>query len=441
MSNSILITQILYHSSCLKKFYKLYFNITIKNGGAMKSFFTFLLFLFFSVSILPQEAVVYQVVPTDYTGTPGNAGFLSQFATTPRTYQLLIHESQLTTILNKQILAVSWRLPTSATSNWPTTDVTFTNYDFYLGQSVDPANMSTADFSSNFIGPKKQVRSGSLTVTANSYTFGNTPNDWGPEMTFIFDSVYVYTGGNLLIELRHEGFTGTSRSVDAVGTTQPGYGTLFRACWGSGYTANSGSQGNFSIVRITADDPVPVELASFTANVHGNNVLLQWTTATELNNFGFEVERRAINSDYENVGFVSGSGSTTEPRNYVFTDTKVPDGKYLYRLKQIDFNGSFDFSYEVEVEIHSPAVYALEQNYPNPFNPSTTINYSLAEGTTVKISIYNMLGQEVALLINEFKEAGPHSITFDASSLPSSAYFYKIETPQFKQVKKMLLAK
>jgi len=407
----------------------------------MKSFFTFCLVLFFSISILPQEAVIYHVVPPDYTGTPGNAGFTSQLSSTPRTYQLLINESQLTDIMNKQLLAVSWRLPTSATSDWPASDVTITNYDFYLGQSVDPANMSLTDFSANFVGPKKQVREGGMTILMNSYTFGNTPNNWGPEMTFIIDSVYIYTGGHLLIELRQTGFTGTSRSVDAVGTTQPGYGTLFRSCWGSSYTANSGSQGNFSIVRITADDPVPVELTSFTALVSGNNVVLQWATATELNNFGFEVERRAINSGYEKVGFVTGSGSTTEPRSYVFTDVKVPDGKYQYRLKQMDFSGSFNFSSEVEVEVHSPAVYALEQNYPNPFNPSTTINYSIAEASIVKISVYNMLGQEVALLLNELKEAGPHSLTFDASQLPSGAYFYKIETPQFKQVKKMLLAK
>ncbi|MCU0413134.1 MAG: hypothetical protein MUE91_01830 [Ignavibacteriaceae bacterium] len=265
----------------------------------MKTFFTFFVFLLFSLSAIAQEAIVYHVVPPDYTNTPGNGTFLSQFSTSARTYQLLMHESLLAPILNKQIYAVSWRLPTSATANWPTADVTFTNYDFFLGQSVDIANMSTTDFSANFVGPKKQVRSGSLTVLSNSYTFGSTPNNWGPEMTFIVDSMYVYTGGNLLIELRHEGFTGTSRSLDALTTSTSGYGTLFRACWGSGYTANSGSQGNFCIVRITADDPVPVELTSFTATVTGYNVLLQWTTATELNNSGFEVERRTTDTNYD----------------------------------------------------------------------------------------------------------------------------------------------
>jgi len=407
----------------------------------MKTIFTFFVFLLFSFNVTAQEAIIYHVVPPDYASTPGNGTFLSQFSTSARTYQLLMHESLLAPILNKQILAVSWRLPTSATANWPAADVTITNYDFYLGQSVDPASMSTTDFSANFVGPKKQVRAGSLTILANAYTFGNTPNNWGPEMTFFLDSVYVYSGGNLIIELRQTGFTGTTRSLDALLTSTSGYGTLFRSCWGSGYTANSGSQGNFTIARITADDPVPVELTSFTASVSGNNVLLQWTTATELNNYGFEVERKTENSSYEVVGFVTGSGSTTEPRSYIYTDVKVPDGKYLYRLRQMDFNGTFSFSYEVEVEVNSPAVYALDQNYPNPFNPSTTINFSIAEASVVKIAVYNLLGQEVAVLINEFKEAGPHTITFDASELTSGAYFYTIETPQFKQTRKMLLAK
>jgi len=407
----------------------------------MRTFLTFFVFLLFSFNVWSQEAIIYQVVPSDYTSTPGNAGFTSQLANSARTYQLLMHESLLTNLLNKQLLAVSWRLPTSATSNWPAADITITDYDFYLGLGVDPASMDRTNFSSNFVGSKKQVRDGSLTILANSYTFGNSPNNWGPEMSFAFDSVWVYSGGNLLIELRQTGFSGTSRSVDALSTSTPGYGTMFRSCWGSGVAADSGAYGNYSIVRITADDPVPVELISFTGSTSGKNVLLQWSTATELNNSGFEVQRRTQESGYEVVGFVAGSGSSTEQRSYLFNDANVANGKYFYRLKQIDFNGVFDYSYEIEVEVNAPAEYALEQNYPNPFNPSTTINYSIAEAGLVKISVYNLLGQEVALIVNEFKEAGQHNVSFDASGLTSSAYFYTIETPEFRQTRKMLLAK
>ena len=406
----------------------------------MKTSFSILFIFFISFVISAQEDIIYDVIPGDYTSTPGNTAFTSQLASTPRTYQLLMHESLLTDLLNQQILAVSWRLPTGATSNWPATDITITDYDFYLGQSVDPANMSLTDFSTNFAGPKKQVRAGSMTILANSYTFGNTPNDWGPEMTFFLDSVYVYTGGHLIIELRQTG-AGSSRSVDALGTTTPGYGTLFRSCWGSGYEANSGSQGNFSIVRITADTPVPVELTSFLAEVSGSNVLLQWTTATELNNLGFEVQRKSDKTDFEAVGFVSGSGTTTESRNYFFTDSKLANAQYIYRLKQMDYDGAFSYSEEIIVEVDAPAEYSLEQNYPNPFNPSTNINFSLAEDGVVKIAVYDMLGQKVSVILDEFREAGSHTMTFNASDLPSGTYFYTLETPQFRQTKKMILTK
>jgi len=407
----------------------------------MKTIYTFLTVIVFFVltfTVSAQEDLLYHVLPTDYTSTPGTATFLGPLYTGARTCQLLIHEDQLTTIIGQEIQAISWRLPTNASANWPPSDVTVPDYDLWLSAGVTPANRSTTDFSSNAAGPQKQVRIGSLFIPMNSYTFGNTPNDWGPEITF--DSLYLYTGGHLLIELRLTG-TGNSRSNDAVSTSTTGYGTLFSACWGAGYTANSGSQANFSIVRLTADDPIPVELTSFSASVIGDNVILEWTTATEINNFGFEVERRSLSSVYEVVGLVSGAGSTTEPRYYSFTDSKITIGSYTYRLKQLDLDGSFEYSYEIEVDIMAPAVYALEQNYPNPFNPSTSIDFSIAEANMVKIAVYNLLGQEVKVLLNEFKEAGPHTITFDASSLTSGSYFYTLETSQFRQTKKMLLAK
>jgi hypothetical protein len=402
------------------------------------SFLTIAAFFILTINVSAQEDILFQVVPSDYTSTPGTSAFLSQLASTPRTHQLLIHESLLIDLVGKELHAVSWRLPTSATSDWPATEVTVTNHDIYLSESVTPADRSLTDFSANVVGPQKMVRAGTLVIPPNSYTFGNTPNIWGPEI--MFDSLYLYTGGHLLIEIRQTG-TGSSRSVDALSTTTSGYGTLFSACWGSGFTANSGSQGNFSIVRLTADDPIPVELTSFSASTAGNNVILEWATATELNNLGFDVERSTPESVFEAVGFVAGSGSTTEERNYSFTDSNIPGGSYLYRLKQIDFDGSFEYSDVVEVDVTTPSVYALEQNYPNPFNPSTSINYSIGESGIVKLALYNLLGQEVKLLVNELKEAGPHTITFDASSLTSGTYFYTLEILHFKQTKKMILAK
>ena len=408
----------------------------------MKYFFSFLTVAFFltlSLNSFAQQAgdVDTNVIPPDYTTTSGTGVFTGPLSTTARTYQLLIHESLLTDLLNKEIHAIAWRLPSSATANWPAADITFSDYDIYLGTSVPPADRSLT-FADNRVGPQTLVRSGPLTVTAGDYTFGNTPNNFGSEI--LFNIFYLYTGGHLLIEIRHQGFTGTSRSNDALISSTPGYLNLFSALWQSSYTPTTGSQGNFSIVKLTYDEPIPVELTSFTASVSGTNVTLNWTTATEINNQGFDVQRKSLNSAYESVGFVSGFGTTTEAKSYSFTD-EVTNGVYTYRLKQMDFDGSFEYSNEIEVDVNIPATYSLEQNYPNPFNPSTTINFSIANEGFVKLAVYNTLGQEVMTLDNEVKDSGPYSITFDASSLTSGAYFYKLETAQFSQTKKMLLAK
>lgn len=185
---------------------------------------------------------------------------------------------------------------------------------------------------------------------------------------------------------------------------------------------------------------IPVELTSFTATVNDSEVLLSWTTATELNNGGFDVERNSGNG-FEVVGFVPGFGTTTESHSYNFTDSDVQTGTYTYRLKQVDLDGTFEYSDEIEVEIIVPSEFTLEQNYPNPFNPSTQITYKLAQNSNVVLKVYNLLGKEVAVLVDEKKEAGIHKVNFDASSLPSGVYLYKIETAGLIKTKKMLLLK
>lgn len=192
------------------------------------------------------------VVPSNYTNTPGTTTFLGPLTNGPRTYQLLIHESLLASLVGQQLTGLSWRLPASATSNWPGVDATYSSYDIYLSGSVTPADRSLT-FSENVVGPQTQVRSGSLFIPTGSYTFGGSPNAWGPEIAF---SPYVYNGGHLLVEIRHTGSNATSRSVDALGTSTSGYGTLFSAAWQSSYTATTGLQGNFSLLRFSAE-PVP----------------------------------------------------------------------------------------------------------------------------------------------------------------------------------------
>jgi len=191
---------------------------------------------------------------------------------------------------------------------------------------------------------------------------------------------------------------------------------------------------------------VPVELVSFAASVTGTNVNLSWMTATEVNNQGFEIERSSDQNNWERVGYVEGNGTTTETKYYSYTDTKLESGTYYYRLKQIDFNGTYEYSSTVEAVVTVPREFALEQNYPNPFNPSTTINFSLAADSKVTLKVYDLLGQEVVTLVNGELTAGEQEVTFNAAGLNSGVYFYRINaeganSKNFTSVKKMILTK
>ncbi len=195
-----------------------------------------------------------------------------------------------------------------------------------------------------------------------------------------------------------------------------------------------------TILKGYSNPIIPVELTSFGAAVSGNDVILTWNTATETNNSGFQVERK-LNDTWNRIGFVEGKGTTTNPSSYTYTDKPNSNGTVYYRLKQIDFDGSFEYSNIVEVNIAQPNVYSLDQNYPNPFNPTTTIKYSIAEDTQVSLKIYDILGNEITKLVNEYQQAGTHSFEFDASSLSSGVYFYELSAGQFLSTKKMIILK
>ena len=195
------------------------------------------------------------------------------------------------------------------------------------------------------------------------------------------------------------------------------------------------------------DQPLPVELASFVSVINGNSVTLNWSTVTETNNAGFEVERSSAGSEsWKKVGYVEGHGTTTSQQNYSFTERSVSTGKYNYRLKQVDFNGNFEYHMlGNEVNVGVPEKFSLSQNYPNPFNPSTKINYDLPFDGKVSLKIFDMSGKEVALLINEAMPAGYHTISFNASGLSSGVYFYRMSVDasgkNFTDTKKMMLVK
>ena len=239
-------------------------------------------------------------------------------------------------------------------------------------------------------------------------------------------SVYQLPNGNFI--------TTNSTGVHEVDGTS---GTLIR-------TIISGVSAQY--VSLYDYNTIPVELTAFSASVAGTNVELNWTTATETNNQGFEIERSKDNISFNNIGFVPGFGTTTEPKSYSYTDQSVNSGKYYYRLKQVDFDGSINYSDVVEVDVSLPTNFALEQNYPNPFNPSTSIQFSLPVDAQVTIGVYNLVGEKVAEVASGNFAAGSHKVTFNASTLTSGIYFYQLDATgidgkTFSSVKKMTLMK
>jgi hypothetical protein len=200
-------------------------------------------------------------------------------------------------------------------------------------------------------------------------------------------------------------------------------------------------------IILQQSEGLPVELKSFSASVKNNLVMLNWTTITEVNNYGFEIEkqvgsRQSTLSNWEVIGLVEGNGNSNRPIEYSFMDSMISTaGSYAYRLKQIDNDGSVEYSNEIEVEVLIPTITELKQNYPNPFNPATKLKYSISKEGHVEISIYNIVGEQVALLVNEKKSTGNFEVEFNGSNLPSGVYFYKLGTGNSIDVKKMILLK
>ena len=194
---------------------------------------------------------------------------------------------------------------------------------------------------------------------------------------------------------------------------------------------------------------IPVELTNFSANVMDGKVNLKWQTASEINNLGFEIQRKqvhssqsaVINNDWTTIGFVYGKGTTIESTDYNFVDEPITSGFYSYRLKQLDFNGDYEYSNEFDVNFILADDFRLSQNYPNPFNPSTTIEYQIPQSSFVTIKVYDALGKEVVTLVNEEKPAGIHEVNFEPKDLTSGLYLYKISAVGFEQTRKMLLLK
>ena len=195
---------------------------------------------------------------------------------------------------------------------------------------------------------------------------------------------------------------------------------------------------NFAVNIV--DEIIPVELVSFVALQNENSVVLNWSTATETNNAGFEIQRAIGNDSFSDIGFVEGNGTSAGYNKYSFNDDIINSGFYRYRLKQIDFDGNYKYSEVINLDV-IVTDFALAQNFPNPFNPNTTISWQMTSSNLVTLKVYDVLGNEIELLVSEYKEAGYHSFNFDASEYGSGVYFYSLRAGSYTEIKKMNLIK
>ena len=399
---------------------------------------------------------VTNTTPLTYAGYQyGGANYLNfatNSSTTGRVYKDFTTDTTTSMLHPGTVVYVSFLL------NLNTTYTTATGYFFTLGQSNAVANYFAKVFAKN--------------LTASTYNLGISNNS----NTGNFAPLTMNTGQTYLIVLRYNINNNTpflklntmqawinpsltsEPDTNAANVSYGGDSTYTTYSLGAFMWHNRGVNnplGSIDGIRIAKSTvssanawsflnagAVPVELTSFSASVAKGAVNLSWKTATEVNNMGFNVERSANKSDWTKIAFVQGNQTSTSTIAYSYVDKSVSNaGKYYYRLKQIDNDGSFKYSSIVEADVNSPSVFALNQNYPNPFNPSTIISYSLPVASNVKLIVYNAIGQPVRVLENRFKNAGSYNISFNASELSSGIYFCKIEAGQFSSIRKMMLVK
>ena len=193
-------------------------------------------------------------------------------------------------------------------------------------------------------------------------------------------------------------------------------------------------------------DILPVELTNFYAQVSDNSITLFWQTATEVNNYGFQIQRSVISDqlsekEWVDIGFAEGHGNSNSLKEYSFIDISPLNGAVEYRLKQMDTDGSYEHSKTITVELGIPTLYSLKQNYPNPFNPTTIIAYQIPKEGLVSLKVYDVLGREVSILVNENKDAGKYAVEFNSIRLTSGTYFYRLTSGSYTETIKMIILK
>ena len=329
---------------------------------------------------------------------------------------------------------------------------------FGTGNTLTVKFKPSADITGVFTGGNFGIRwltslGAGVNLSGETGTFGYT--NQGSKATDGSYDYIVYASGNIVGGPTTTYTSGTEYTLMTV-TVSGGTGTgTFELCPG-GFAGDAGvwyieiggsdrANSNSTLwyyQPFASNVSLPVELTSFTSKFLKDKVQLNWVTKTEVNNYGFNVERRINDGEWNTIGFVEGHGNSNSPKNYSYSDKDLFAGgsNFQYRLKQVDTDGQFEYSDVVEVEV-VPTQFELSQNYPNPFNPSTTIRFSLPVATQIKITIYNMIGEQILTLAEGMYESGNHKVTFNASNFPSGAYIYRIESNEFVQVKKMILMK
>lgn len=381
-----------------------------------------------SINTIPSEAVLYEQM----SGIGTNALSSQNFEASNDAYDnqaaddFVVPSGETWSITSMEIIGAYWN---------GTGPVASANVWFYVNNSGLPGSVVSEVLN---VVPSDGAATGSLTITFT------TP------IELTSGTYWVSLQGNMDFPVGGQfGWTEHNQVGNPSVWQNPGggFGTSCSS-WGPRVaTCGVGAAPYYDMAfRLNGNSVVPVELTSFTASVIDGNVTLSWSTATETNNSGFEVERSFNGSDFVNVAFVAGNGTSLQIHNYSITDKNLADGNYSYRLKQIDFNGDFEYSKIINVEVTAPVEFSLAQNFPNPFNPSTKITFGLAIDSKVKLSVYNLLGEQVAELLNSNFTAGTHNVSFDASNLNSGVYFYRLDAngidgQNFSSIKKMILAK
>jgi hypothetical protein len=195
-------------------------------------------------------------------------------------------------------------------------------------------------------------------------------------------------------------------------------------------------------LNLLGNTPLPVELVTFTGRNANDKVLLKWKTATEINNYGFDIERKSSAGDWAKIGFMPGYGNSNSPRDYSYTDNNTVSGKVQYRLKQLDIAGKAQYSDAIDVAVAPPSTFVLMQNSPNPFNPTTSIKYQLPVASLVTLTVYDLLGREVSMIVNEYQQPGSYAAVWNGmdsrgAAVSSGVYLYRLAAGNFIQTKKM----